>query len=105
MALRIILVALVGVAAAMVVLFFRESEVTIGFDETNRASGTLPAIVTVDRDRQMTTTASCRAREGAPSECRLSLKLPSGEHFIQIRLQHPDGRWTPDSDPTVIEVP
>src|SRR5262245_4698742 len=95
--LRIVLVALVGVAVAMVVRFFRGSEATIGFEETNGASGTLPAIVTVDRDRQMTATATCRPVEAAPSDCRLSLKLPPGEHFIQVRVKHPDGRWTPDS--------
>ena len=100
-----ILVALVGVAAAMVVRFFRGSEATIGFDETNRAAGSLPAIVTVDRATQMEATATCIPRQGAPSDCRLSLKLPSGEHVIQLRLKHPDGRWTPDSAPTVIAIP
>jgi hypothetical protein len=103
--LRIVLVALVGVAAAMLAWSFRASEATIGFDETNGASGTLASVVTVDRKTQMTASATCRPRETGPSDCRLSLKLPSGEHFIQVRVKHPDGRWTPDSTPTVIEVP
>ena len=103
--LRIVLIALVGVAVAMLVRFFHKSEATIAFDETNGASGTLDAIVTVDRTTQMTATATCRAKENAPSDCRLSLELPSGEHFIQVRVKQPDGRWSPDSTPTVLEVP
>jgi len=103
--LRIVLIALVGVAAAMLVRFFHKSEATIGFDETNGASGTLAVIVTVDRTMQVTATATCQPRENAPSDCRLSLVLPSGEHFIQVRVKQPDGRWTPDSAPTILEVP
>ena len=103
--LRLVLIALVGVAAAMLARFFHRSEATIGFDETNGASGTLAVIVTVDRTTQMAATATCRPRENAPSDCRLSLEVPSGEHFIQVRVKQPDGRWTPDSTPTVLEVP
>jgi hypothetical protein len=103
-ALPIILVVLVAAAAAVVVRYFMGIEATIGFDEANRASGTFPAIVTVDRDRQVQATATCRPRQDGPSECQVALRLRRGEYFIQVRLKHPDGRWTPDSTPTLIEI-
>ncbi|HEX5110062.1 MAG TPA: hypothetical protein VFV95_16530 [Vicinamibacterales bacterium] len=103
-ALPVVLVALVVVAAAVAVRYFMGIEATIGFDEANRAAGTFPAIVTVDRDRQVQTTAICRARQDGPSDCRVVVKLRRGDYFIQVRLKHPDGRWTPDSAAALIEI-
>ena len=79
---------------------------TIGFTETNSAAGELTAIVTIDDDATIETIATCKpASDGKGSSCTAPVRLRRGAHAVKVRVMHSDGRWTPESEPTVIDVP
>jgi hypothetical protein len=79
--------------------------VTLGFQETNQATGTLPAVITLGDGTAIEALATCEPRPEGPSSCSAPARIPRGPHIVRVRVMHPDGRWTPDSEPTSIDVP
>lgn len=101
----LVLVPLVGPHLYRAVQQWGTSTATIGFTETNNLSGTLPALVTVDDEGTIETVATCQPpSDGTGSSCTAPVRLRRGTHSVKVSVRHPDGRWTPQSEPTVINV-